>query len=491
MTRSFTEIKSAIAWQLKESIGEYRFDLWFGNEDAFTVADGQVTVAALDELSLSFVQNQFGPFIDDAVRAVLGAGTRVQFAGCRAASEPARQNTLFSDEELHAAGGDRQPAPNRPARNRRKPRRSEDHQHAASLFSDQRESRPDPAGIATDYSLESFEFGTNNRLLETALGETLAEPGKFNPLYLHGPTGCGKSHLLQAMITRARRENRYHRCVNVTAEQFTSGFIDALQSRSLTSFRGRYRNLDLLLVDDVQFLVGKEATVTEFQNTLETLLKAGRQVVITADRPVFQLNFSHEPLLTRLASGLACPVSWPDVAARQKIVQRLARRQQLDLATDVERLLSQRIGRDVRLLSGAVNRLKAASVALDITPDADAAGQLLADLFHAQQPVLSLTRIEQVVCDQCGVDASELKSGKRIKRISMARMLAMWLSRKHTSAGLAEIGKHYGGRAHSTVVAAEKKIESLRRSDETVELRTQRTTVEAAIRQLEHRLQTG
>ncbi|MGI9516859.1 MAG: DnaA ATPase domain-containing protein, partial [Pirellulaceae bacterium] len=401
MTRSFTEIQSAIAWQLKESIGEDRFELWFGSEDAFSIQDGQVQVTALDELSLSFVQSQFGTFVNEAVRAVLGPGTRVQFDGCQATNEPATQQSLFTDEQLgHAGVGSKQQAKQKEksSRTRRKPDNS---LQTPTLFTS---SPSTPAAAPHILTLESFVFGSGNQLLETAVQQTLAQPGKFTPLYLHGPVGCGKSHLLQGMIARARRDNLYHRCVNVTSEQFTSGFVEALQSRTLTGFRNRYRNLDLLLVDDVQFLTGKEATIIEFQNTLECLLKSGRQVVVTADRPVFQLNIAHEQLLTRLASGLACPISWPDIEARNTIVQRLADSRQLELPADVQQLLSQRIGRDVRLLIGAINRLKTAAVALGNPINVTSATELLADLFHAQHPVVSLSRVEEVVCDHCGVE---------------------------------------------------------------------------------------
>jgi chromosomal replication initiator protein len=367
---------------------------------------------------------------------------------------------------------------------RRRPIRSRDVRPETG-GSDRNDARP------AAKNLESFQFGKQNLLLESAIREIFSEPGKFNPLVLHGPVGCGKTHLATAIVARARQTRRFRRCVNITAEQFTSSFIDALQNRRLTDFRAKFRNLDLLAMDDLQFLAGKQATVIEFQNTLEALLRGGRQIVVTADRPVMDLPFADESLCTRLSSGLACPVRYPDKSGRLRILQQLADQRKLGLSPAVAELVASNIARDVRFLSGAVNRLQAAALVQQEPVDVELAAELLGDLFHSQVAVVSLARIEQAVCDVCGVEPSELKSNKRIKRISMARMLAMWLSRKYTSAGLAEIGKYYGGRSHSTVVAAQKKINGLLESDAAIDLRTRTTSVSSAVGHLKRSLEVG
>ena len=480
MTRSFTEINQAIAWQLKESIGDDRFDMWFGSPNAIQVVDGSVTIATDDDLSLSFVRQQFGVAIRESVVAVLGANSKVQFVVSAKAPTPPTQASLFSKDELKQAGLSAEPKSRTSRQRIRRPLPNEPQPVVAQ-----------DAKQSPRLTLDRFQFGKNNLLLETAIREVFAEPGKFNPLVIHGPTGCGKTHLATGIITEARKTRRFRRCVNVSAEQFTTSFIDALQQRKLTDFRSRFRNLDLFAIDDIQFLAGKQATVIEFQNTLEALLRSGKQIIVTSDRPVGELPFANESLFTRLSSGLTCPIRYPELSGRLAIVRDLAAQKGLILEPAVESAVAQRIGRDVRLLSGAINRLKAAAMVTDGPMDLELANEYLADLFHAQSPLVSLARIEKAICEVCGVDQAELKSKKRIKRVSTARMLAMWLSRKYTSAGLAEIGSYYGGRSHSTVVAAEKKINGMLKVDEAVELRMRQMNISSAIGRLKSSLDVG
>ena len=486
MTRSFTEINQAIAWQLKESIGQDRFDLWFVDENAISICGSRVMISANDDLSLVFIRQQFESDIRESISAVLGTETEIKFVVNQTANVASKQHTLFSDQQLVESGIS--------------PRTNVENQKTGKRNLRRRPSAPQrksgapelPAQRVGDtQTLGSFLFGKQNLLLETAINEIFAEPGKFNPLVVYGPVGCGKSHLATAIVAKARQTRRFRRCVNITAEQFTSSFIDALQNRRLTDFRSKFRNVDLLAMDDIHFLAGKQATIVEFQNTLESLLRSGKQVIVTADRPVGELRFADDSLFNRLSSGLACPIRYPDRNGRIEIVKRLAAIRDLELDSCVEKVIADRITRDVRLLSGAVNRMKAASLVSDEPLDLEFAENFLGDLFHSQSPIVSLSRIEKAVCDVCGVEVSELKSSKRIARISTARMLAMWLSRKHTSAGLAEIGDFYGGRSHSTVIAAQKKINGLLESDATIDLRTRRTTMSLAVGRLENALEVG
>ena len=346
MTRSFTEINTAIAWQLKESIGEDRFDMWFGDSNAIQVVDGQVLVNVGDQLSLSFVRQQFETTLKESVAAVLGAEASVRFQVAAEPQPASKQNSLFSDQQLSEAGIE----PATDAKAKTKPGRKSHRklQPLAAEVTAERSNKP-----CDQQLLESFHFGPRNLLLQTAIKEVFAEPGKFNPLVITGPVGCGKSHLATGMVAEARKTRRFRRCVNVTAEQFTTGFIDGLQRRSLTDFRSKFRNLDLLAIDDIQFLSGKQATIIEFQNTLEALLRGGKQVVVTCDRPINELQFADDSLFTRLSSGLTCPVRYPDLQGRVAIIQQLAAQRGLRLTTAIEKQVAQRISRDVRLLSGA------------------------------------------------------------------------------------------------------------------------------------------
>ena len=503
MTRSLTEINQAIAWQLKESIGEDRFDLWFGDHEALTLSDGKLNVWAKDQLSVEFLKQQFQQPVNDAVCGVLGHAVELNFCVTGPAIPQQKQHSLFSPHELAEAGMSTDPEPCRTGTKlteRKRPKRrgtGPSRPTRQSLGQQGQPNHPDNLPLWQSHrsgscqSLESFHFGKQNLLLETAIQEIFDEPGKFNPLYLHGPVGCGKTHLTTAIVTHARQTRRYRRCVNVTAEQFTSSFIDALQNRRLTDFRSKFRNLDLLAMDDIQFLAGKQATVVEFQSTLDALLRNGKQVVVSADRPLAELRFAEDSLFTRLSAGLACPIRYPDVAGRIAILRRLGELRNIPLSSGLLQALAERISRDVRLLSGAINRLKAASLVSDEPVNEAFAEKFLTDLFQAHSPIVSLARIEKAVCEVCGVESNELKSSKRIQRVSTARMLAMWLSREYTSAGLSEIGKYYGGRSHSTVVAAQKKIKGLLQTDAAIALQTRQVNISAAVGRLKNALDVG
>ncbi len=486
MTRSHTEICSAIARQLAESIGEDRFEMWFGGKGVFEICDNSVVICVSDDLSLSFVRQHFDATIRATVSSVSGTATSIRFALAGKPELLPNQGCLFSDSQLVDAGREsREPAAKQSGLRRASV--AWGGAQTASIPFDKPESRQRSRPLTLDW----FEFGDDNLLLKTAISQVLAFPGKFNPLVLYGQVGSGKTHLAQAIVAAARLGGNYRRSLCLSAEQFTTGFIEGLHGKGLPLFRNKYRQLDLLVLDDIQFLAGKKATIVEFQNTIEAMLRSGKQIVITVDRPIFELDFLGESLATRLASGMTCPISWPDIKSRIVIAENHARHLGIELSPDTIRHVCQRMGRDVRMLFGAINRIHAATSAMGKTIHPADASQLLSDLFHSQTPVISMERIEQVVCDLCGVSPEEIKGQKRIKRVSTARMLAIWLARQHTSAALAEIGDYFGGRNHSTIVAARKKIDSLNNADAEIDIKSQRVKLSATLERLESRLRVG
>lgn len=495
MTRSLTEINAAIARQLVESIGVDRFEMWFGTAGAIRADAGSVIISAEDELSLSFLRQRFDTVIRSAVVHAIGEDRPVQYVVKAPAGTPLRQGTLFSDGEF-------EPALNRPPATSSKSPRGERQtsrlngsrrrSHDATdrtLFDQGREEIKSTA--RSGHSLHTFRFGSANDLLKAAIDEVLANPGKFNPLVLTGPAGCGKTHLANGLLAEARQRGICRRSLAMTAEQFTTGFLEGLHGKGLPLFRNKYRQLDLLVIDDIQFLAGKKATIIEFQNTLETLLRGGKQLVVTADRPLPDLEFLGDSLVTRLSGGMVCPIAWPDLEARREIARSHALRVGATISPETVDAICHRVGRDVRMLFGAINRLHAAASASGKSLEPENAARLLSDLFQSQAPVVSIERIERVVCDVCGVSAEEMKGEKRVKRISTARMLAIWLARQHTTAGLSEIGAYFGGRNHSTVIAARNKIEALQKNDAEIDVMSRRMKVSTALQKIQSELRVG
>lgn len=502
MTRSFTEINAAIARQLVESIGIDRFEMWFGTSDAIRADADGVAISADDELSLSFLRQQFDSTVRSAVVLAFGQDRPIRYLVNAPAEAAVRQGCLFSDDELESAitspaasSGDARAADSagekRTARNKT-PRRRNATSGAATgktLF-DTRQPDTLPAS-RPDQLLQSFRFGSSNDLLRAAIDEVLARPGKFSPLVLIGPSGSGKSHLANGLVAESRRRGICRRSLAMTAEQFTTGFLEGLHGKGLPLFRNKYRQLDLLVIDDIQFLAGKKATIIEFQNTLETLMRGGKQLVVTANRPLAELEFLGDSLVTRLSGGMVCPIAWPDIEARQEIARSHAVRIGANISPETTDMICHRVGRDVRMLFGAINRLHAATAAMGKSVEPESATRLLSDLLHSQAPVLSIEKIERVVCEVCGVSPDEMKGEKRVKRISTARMLAIWLARQHTTAGLSEIGAYFGGRNHSTVIAARNKIDLLQKNDAEIDVSCRRMKVSAALQRIQAELRVG
>ena len=305
---------------------------------------------------------------------------------------------------------------------------------------------------------------------------------------IHGETGVGKTHLLEAIRSEALRGSRRSHVVYLTAEQFTSQFLEALNGQGLPSFRRKVRGVELLLIDDVQFFAGKKATQAELLYTIDTLLQDGRQVVLTADRPPAQLDRLSRELVARLSGGLVCPIEPPDFATRLGIVGEFCRRFKIPLPEEVQKLVAASIAGGARHLAGAINRLQAVSLAQQEPITRELTETTLAELTRQHGRRVQLPEIESAVCELFGVSAKSLKSSQRGKAVSHPRMLAMWLARKHTRSGLSEIGQFFGRRSHSTVISAHKQVERWMNSGAALDLADRSCNVEEAIRKAEQTL---
>jgi chromosomal replication initiator protein len=348
-----------------------------------------------------------------------------------------------------------------------------------------------PASRASTRTFETYAVGASNRIAVQAARDLAQHPGRFSPLLLHGPVGCGKSHLLDAVHHAARAARGRLRSIALTAEQFTAQFLDALNSRGLPGFRHKLRGIDLLLVDDVQFFDGKRATLEELLYTIDALQNRDGQVVLTSDRAPADLAAISPELASRLAGGLSVEMFAPDLTVRVGVVRSLAARMRLELTEDVAGIVARHVVGSARLLSGALNRIVAASMAADqpITPDfAEAA---VAAFCSQHTPLVRLPDIQRAVCELFGVEPAALRSTRRNRSTSDPRMLCMWLARRYTRAALSEIGDFFGGRKHSTVISAKRKVDELIDGGGEVTLGDRPYSVEEAVRRIEARLRTG
>jgi chromosomal replication initiator protein len=474
--RDAQEVVAALRKQLTDQIGPERFDLWFGDQVRFELTSSGLLVYVPDQFVLDRLRKQFRSEIAAAADRLFQPGTSVEYQvraiekkqpGSRrtAAKASRRQLSLLPDVPVEQLA----PLQRSAARGPTRPRRS----------------------TAAAKTLDSFVHGVGNRLAVTAAQSICERPGRMTPLFLYGPPGCGKTHLQEAICHATRQTLGVRRVVALSSEQFTSMFLEALQGSGLPSFRRKCREVDVLAVDDIQFFAGKRATLVELQHTIDSLMRKGKQLVLTADRPPSDLTNLGPELITRVSGGLVCAIELADFETRLGIARTIAPRCRRPVPDDVLRLVAHELGGDARQVEGAINRLDATSEALGQAITLDLAKASLQDLFRATHRIVRLPDIERAICETFDLDARSLHDGRKTKASSHPRMLAMWLARKYTRAAFSEISEYFGRRSHSTVISAEKKVSGWVADRATVQLGQSACNVEDAIRRIETRLRMG
>ncbi len=321
------------------------------------------------------------------------------------------------------------------------------------------------------YSFTTFVVGKSNELAFNA-AQTLAAAvtsGKtagFNPLFLHGPTGLGKTHLMHAIGSAVLAANPKAKVVYLSAEKFMVEFLAALRARDTIAFKQRLRSADLLMVDDVQFIAGKESTQEEFFHTMNEIISAGRWLVISADRSPQNLEGIESRILSRLAWGLVADINPADFELRYNILRtKLAAMPGAQVPDEVVQFLARKIVANVRELEGALNRVIAYSNLVGRKLDMDFTREVLADVLRAHSRKLTIDEIQRRVADHYALKINDLISPRRAREVARPRQVAMYLAKMLTPRSLPEIGRRFGGRDHTTVMHAVKRIEELRATD--------------------------
>ncbi|QDT69216.1 Chromosomal replication initiator protein DnaA [Planctomycetes bacterium MalM25] len=293
------------------------------------------------------------------------------------------------------------------------------------------------------------------------------EPGP-SPVLLWGPSGVGKTQLLKGVADGYRARKK--RVLAITAEQFLRGFVEAARGGGFPSFRQKYQGVDLLQIDDVQLLLGKARTLEELRQTIDSLIEAGAQIVLTADRGPNELRELGPEISSRLAGGLSVEVAMPNVEMRQQLALDAAERIDLQLSKEAARALACRLIGGGREISGAINRMALLHETFDTPLDQRLATKVADETNRLSTPPVRMSDIQRAVCGVFGVDSKTLRSDKRTKSVTEPRMLAMFLARKLTGNPWSEIGEFFGRRSHSTVIAAHRRVETLLASDEPTRL---------------------
>ncbi len=321
--------------------------------------------------------------------------------------------------------------------------------------------------LSDRYTFDSFVEGESNKFAKAAATAVGKSPGKttFNPLVVYGGVGLGKTHLIQAIGNLAKDETNSHRVLYVDSERFTMDFINSIQKNKTTEFSDIYRNVDLLLVDDIQFFANKERTQEEFFHTFNTLHQKGKQIVLSSDRPPKELQGMEERLISRFQWGLVVDIQPPDLETRQAILQRKAEENGIELPGDIFHFIATHITSNIRELEGALIRLLAyASLnGEDIT--IELSKRVLRDVCIKKSKAISIEIIQKATAEYFGFPEDQLRAKTRKKEIAQARQICMYLCKRLTDSSLKTIGLHFGGRDHSTVIHAINTVEELINKD--------------------------
>jgi chromosomal replication initiator protein len=322
--------------------------------------------------------------------------------------------------------------------------------------------------LRPEYTFDEFVEGDGNRLARSAAFAVAQEPGStnYNPLLVYGGVGLGKTHLAQAVANYALEHNTAERVLYVSSDRFTSQFVQSVRENRIAAFSSYYRQADLLIVDDVQFFGEKEKTQEEFFHIFNDLHQNGKQIFLCADRPPAEIPGIEERLLSRFQWGLSADIQRPDLETRIAILQRKAARQDLAVSPDVLELIAQRIDSNVRQLEGTLTRLTALVQLDDQRLDLDTARRFLREHTDEGASSLSAGDIIEQVAEHFHLEKGDLLSRSRKQTVAQARQIAMYLCRELTDESYDHIGSRFGGRDHSTVIHAYRKIEESLESDE-------------------------
>jgi chromosomal replication initiator protein len=421
--------ESALRAAVSQRLGEARFGRWFGDGVRLALSsDGDaLEVRVPDAFFRAWIQNHYSVSLREAAEAVAGRPVRLSIQ-------------VHNEPQLP--------------------------------FADKLETRP-PQGEPKILSgripkrLEDFVIGPGNLLAHAAAQEMAHSAGAaFNPLLIHSGVGLGKTHLLEGIGHALRLAHPTRNILQLTAEAFTNSFLEAMREGSLNSFRARVRHAGALLVDEIHFLAAKRATQDEFLHTFNALIDKGAPIILSADQHPRSIARLSEELITRFLGGMIVKIEAPDLATRRAILQTKAAMHGVLVPEPVIGYIADHLHTSIRELEGALQTVIAQAALTGRRVDLNFAQAALKDTIRHTVQAVGLRDVERVVCQSFQISAEALRSDSRARALAYPRMLAMYLARKHTGAAYTEIGRYFGGRNHSTVISAEKKVAKWLRAEE-------------------------
>jgi len=414
---------------IKKNVNPQSFQTWFTPIIPVKIVNNTLTIKVPNQFFYEWIEEHYPDTIRSALKTVLGEN---------------------SDPVYHISSDQAQP--DEPSV-----------KHSSINLSHENSFRSDESSLNRRYTFKTFVEGSGNQFAKAAALAVAEAPGKtsFNPLVIYGGVGLGKTHLIQAIGNFALENKTVKRIRYLSSEKFTIDFINSIQNNLTTEFSRTYRNVDMLLVDDIQFFMSKERTQEEFFHTFNTLHQKGKQIVLSSDRPPRELKGLEERLISRFQWGLVADIQPPDLETRIAILQQKAQMDEIDLTNDIIDYIATNITSNIRELEGALIKLLAVSSLKGVDITLELTKMVLKDIIVQKRKDVSIEDIQRVVCLYFDIPDDLLRGKSRKKEIAFARQIAMYLSKEMTQYSLKSIGLHFGGRDHTTIIHGVRTIDEL------------------------------
>ena len=430
------ELWSKILEIIKDELGPQSYNSWFINTKIVKFKDQELTISVPSDFCKDWLEKHYIEFIKDILKRTINVddNLKIEF-------KIEHQNIFPSTPST----------PPIPSTLKKETKKVE-----ASLKNNE-------IILKSKYTFDNFVVGNSNRFAHAACLAVAQSPAKsYNPLFVYGGVGLGKTHLMRAIGNYIIQYNNQSEVniLYISSEKFTNELINSIRDDRTVAFRDRYRNVDLLLIDDIQFLAGKERTQEEFFHTFNTLYDSNKQIVITSDRPPQEIPTLEDRLISRFECGLITDIQPPDLETRIAILRKKAQTENLNIPDEVINFIAEKIPSNIRQLEGALNKLIAYSTLTKNNLSTSLAQEILKDIIPLENKVISINQIQKAISDYFNIKLSALLSKKRTKDIVTARQIAIYISRELTELSLPVIGAAFGGKDHTTILHSYNKIKN-------------------------------
>jgi chromosomal replication initiator protein len=432
--QSFRRIWDEVAAGIRPHVSSDAFQRWFAAIELAHADEKQLIFQVPNTIYQLWIESNYLQLLQAATIQVLGGQREIKF--CLAEPQPA--GAALAEPEK------------RPEVEIKVTRAADKDSEAAMVH-----------GMNPRNTFDTFVVGSNNQFAHAASLAVAQSPSKtYNPLFIYGGVGLGKTHLMQAIGQQVADRKKGFKVMYLSSEKFTNEFIDAIQHNTLVKFRKRYRQADVLLIDDIHFLAGKERSQEEFFHTFNTLFDGRKQIVLSSDRPASEITNLEQRLVSRFEWGLTAELQPPDIETRMAILRKKAQSLQVQLAPDVLDFLAQRVRTNVRRLEGALMRVASFASLSGREVTKEVVEHLLRDILQEEaKKTITIDQIQRKVAEHFDVRLADMTSKRRPANIAFPRQVAMYLARRHTKSSLNEIGDAFGGRDHGTVLHACKTVQ--------------------------------